>query len=86
MEIIVTTREDLKNLLTEILIAYKPIIPKIKTSEEEYITKKQAANFLQVSLATIDNYRRQGKIKSYKVGANVRFKKSELISSVTNQG
>jgi excisionase family DNA binding protein len=87
MEIILTTKEDLRILFKELLEENKQKQINTSTkSKEEFLTKKQAASLLKVSLATIDNYRRNNLIPSHRIGNNVRFKKSELISSVTDQG
>jgi len=45
------------------------------------ITKKQAAALINCSVSTIDNARRAGKIKAYRIGAKaVRFEKSEVLN------
>lgn len=49
----------------------------------EYLTKKEAAELLKCSIATIDNYRRSGKLKRYNhLGHIVRFKRSELMEAM----
>lgn len=48
---------------------------------EARITKKQAAALINCSVSTIDNARRAGKIKAYRIGAKaVRFEKSEVLN------
>ena len=53
-------------------------------NQNELLTRKEAANYLNVSVATIDNWTRIGKIIKHYNGTAVRFKKSELESSFTN--
>lgn len=82
--LIITTPTELKELITEAIKAIpysEPIIT--KEVDESLLDKKQAAKMLNVSLATIDNYRRNGMIPSYRIGSAVRFKKSELLRSIT---
>jgi predicted site-specific integrase-resolvase len=56
----------------------------IDTSEEqehsEYLSIQEAAAFLGVSRASLDNYARAGRIHRYELGAPVRtrYKRSEL--------
>ncbi len=47
----------------------------------ELMTKRQAAEYLQVSLPTIDNYLRRGLLPAYKLpgGRLVRIKRSDLL-------
>lgn len=84
MEImILTTKEQIKELFAEI-IKFEPeqVAKDSCQNNVDFLSKKDAANYLQVSTNTVDNYRRKNLIKSYKIGNNVRFKKSELIEAV----
>lgn len=83
MELIITTQKELKSIIQEVIQDQQRQISKPET-QEEFISKKEASKLLQVSTATIDNYRRNGILPSYRIGANVRFKRSEVISSLTN--
>ncbi len=47
-------------------------------SNDELLTRKEAAQFFKVSISTIDNWRREGKIISSGIGSKVRFRRSEL--------
>ena len=85
MELVVIPKSELEELLKSIIsLNSKPKAP-IKEAEiiENLLDKKQAAKLLNVSLATIDNYRRNGLIPSYRIGSAVRFKRSELIEAIT---
>ena len=44
-------------------------------------TKKEAADFLSVTEATIDDWRRLGFITSQKLGNRVYFRRSDLINA-----
>jgi hypothetical protein len=54
-------------------------------SEEtgELLSRKQAAEFLQISMVTLDRYRKQGLIESTKrIGKPVWFLKSKLMDAL----
>lgn len=53
-------------------------------AEPELLTRKQAAEFLHVSLATIDNLTRAGILQKHFVGSLPRFKRDELRQALDN--
>ena len=73
-------REELESFFTQKEAKEENILP---DSQPEYLTKKEAAELLKCSIATIDNYRRSGKINRYNhLGHIVRFKRSELLAAI----
>ncbi|MCK4518492.1 MAG: helix-turn-helix domain-containing protein [Candidatus Omnitrophica bacterium] len=56
-------------------------MPKTHTNTKlNYMTPKQAAEFLNLSLSTIKNYIYSGALKSYKTpGGHHRIKKEDLV-------
>lgn len=46
---------------------------------EEFLTAKQVSKLLGVSLVSIHKWKKQGKLKFYRFGSRVRFKKSEIL-------
>ena len=50
---------------------------------DELITRQQAADLIGVTLPTLHTYTRRGIIPTYRIGRNVRFKKSEIIESLS---
>jgi len=73
---------EVRNLLREELESFFKTEKETKQPEPqpEYITKKEAAKLLKCSIATIDNYRRNGKLKRYNhLGQIVWFKRSEVL-------
>ncbi len=83
MELIITTKDDLRRIILE---AIKESSSEKPSSEpkELLIDKKEAAKILGVSVPTIDNYRRNGILPSYRFGNRVRFRYSEVINIVDN--
>jgi excisionase family DNA binding protein len=45
---------------------------------EGYLTKKEAATYLNVHPETIRRWAKQGKLRAYRFGTVVRFKKEDL--------
>ena len=58
----------------------------------ELLTRKEAAKLLSISLPTLLDFTKSGKIIGYRIGTRVRYKRSELeqslkqIQSVKNKG
>ena len=52
-------------------------------NHSELITRKQAAQMLNLSLPTLREYTVRGIVPSYRVGSRVRYKKSEVINCLT---
>jgi len=50
--------------------------------DEEYLTRKDTAKTLGVSLPTVDAYTKDGILKGYRVGSRVRYKKHEVEASL----
>lgn len=45
---------------------------------DEYVTRKEAAKLLKVSLITISDWNKKGILNPYRLGNLIRYKKSEL--------
>ena len=56
------------------------------SSENEimFLTRKETAEFFQVSLVTIHQWTNDGLIKQYKIGNRTYYNKSELIEVLLN--
>ena len=50
--------------------------------EEEFLTRKQTASILGVSLVTLSEWTKEGKIKGYRIASRVRYKRSEIEKSL----
>ena len=75
MEVMITraVRESISKLATQ-----QPT-----DNQSELITRKQAAQMLNLSLPTLREYTVRGIVPSYRVGSRVRYKKSEVINCLT---
>ncbi|RLD86129.1 MAG: DNA-binding protein [Bacteroidetes bacterium] len=49
----------------------------------DFITRQETAEILNVSLSTLLNWRKAGIITAYRIGNKVRYKKNEILDSLT---
>ena len=50
-----------------------------QSTEETLLTAKETAKLLGVSLVSIHHWKKEGKLKFYRYGSRIRFKKSEVL-------
>ncbi len=79
-EIIVTTKEDLKNILIEVLNENKQETP--TPQDNELLTRNETAKMLGVSLVTLNNWSKRGIIQSYRINTRIRYKRGEILQSL----
>jgi excisionase family DNA binding protein len=77
-KIILTTETELKNLIKEILIELKP------KEQTPFISRSQTCKLLGLSLPTLGKYTKDGKIQSYKIGSQIRYKRDEVLTCLEN--
>jgi hypothetical protein len=84
-QIILTTPEELKEIINGILLPqYEAIRKTLSNSDpEEIFNTEQAAKFLGVDASTLWHWRQQGKIPVYGIASKRFYKKSELLSCLT---
>jgi len=49
----------------------------------DFITRQETSKILNVSLSTLLNWRKAGIITAYRIGNKIRYKKSEILDSLT---
>ena len=57
----------------------------IEKTNEPYLSRKEVAKMLKISLPTLNEWSKQGILQSYKKGNRVLYKTSEIEEAV-NQG
>ena len=70
--------DGLKSLISEAVREELAAIPK---KENKFLTRKDMAEKLRVSLPSIDKMIGAGKLKAYRVGGRILFKEDELTLS-----
>ena len=82
------TPNDLANLINE---GIKKELSEFKKAlnpddlQSPHLTRRQTAEFFGVSLNCVNDWRRKGIIKDYKVGQRTYFKRSELMQVMFNK-
>jgi len=88
-ELIITTPEQLKNVVSEAIkaeldrqlqtlaAAQAPTDP-----NDEVLTREDAAAYLHITLPTLNTYTKSGKVKGYRLGGRVFYKRSELTDAL----
>jgi len=51
--------------------------------ETEFLTRKEAAKILGVSLPTLLDWTKTGRVQGYRIATRVRYKRAELETSLT---
>jgi excisionase family DNA binding protein len=80
--------EDLKreisdNVTKRISEVLAEFMKDLKSKQEpEFITSKEAANILKVTLPTLYDWRKKGIISAYRIGNKIRFNRQELLDSL----
>lgn len=73
------TREVTRAMRTEVaaMPTTQPAAP------EEVLTRDQAAQLLGITLPTLREYTHRGLVNGYRIGTRVRYKRSEVVASLT---
>ncbi len=81
-------RDELQDLIMDSMASFMEAFTEEYTSvppQERYINRKIAAEIASVSVSTIDNWGREGKIERYHFGGSVRFHLPELLEYLKKQ-
>lgn len=76
------TIEDLQNLIRSTVREEIQIALEKKPDENKYLTRKEAATLLKISVPTLHQYTKIGIIKGSRIGTRVLYKLKDLESSM----
>ncbi|WP_319229692.1 helix-turn-helix domain-containing protein [Draconibacterium orientale] len=76
-------RNDIKNIVAETIRENQP--EQTTAKDAEYLTRKETAAKLHISLVTLHRITNQGLIKSYKIKGRVLYRADEVTGCVTEQ-
>jgi len=62
-----------------------PKVKELDQTDKPHLTRKQTADFFDVSLNCINDWSKKGILKPFKVGQRTYFKKSDLLKVMFNQ-
>ncbi|AOW20594.1 helix-turn-helix domain-containing protein [Urechidicola croceus] len=76
-------KEIVEDVATHISVILEEIVSKIQPKQNsEFITSKEAASFLQVTLPTLYDWRKKGIVIAYRIANKIRYKRSEIENSL----
>jgi excisionase family DNA binding protein len=67
---------DVRTELKELVLNFQP------KKQPEYLTRKEVAKILKVSLVTLSDWNKKGVLKPYRLGNLIRYKTTELEESL----
>jgi excisionase family DNA binding protein len=67
---------DVRTELKEIILNFQP------KKQPEYLTRKEVAKILKVSLVTLSDWNKKGVLKPYRLGNLIRYKTTEIEESL----
>lgn len=79
----ITTRDELKQILSEILLEIQK--PQINADVSNRLTRRQASRFLDISYQTMYNWTRSGIVKEHGAGKKKFYLRSELMEVIRNE-
>ena len=71
---------DVLAKLTPLFPATPP--PSTSNKTEKYLTRKEVAALISVSLPTLHKYTTTGRIKAYRINRQVRYKECEVLAAL----
>ena len=82
MDNIIFSQFTLDELATAVAAKIKTDLPpatEAAPADDEMLTAKEVSKLLGVSLVSIHTWKKDGKLKFYRYGSRIRFKKSEVL-------
>ena len=75
---------EFKNLIRDaVLNAISEVTPQHQEKEStELLTRNETAKYLGVSLPTLNDWTKTGKVKGYRIGGRVRYKKVDVLNAL----
>ncbi len=53
--------------------------------DNDYLSRKRNLQILGISLPTLNDYTKRGLVPSYRIGARIRYKKEEVLKSLSHR-
>ncbi|MBK9477330.1 MAG: helix-turn-helix domain-containing protein [Bacteroidetes bacterium] len=88
MEKIMLSPITIDELATVIQMTVKREFETINNSQKpepdnDYLSRKETCKILGISLPTLNDYTKRGLVPSYRIGARIRYKKEEVLKSLS---
>ena len=65
-------RETIRREFIEFAKDFQPKEPTV------YLTRREVQKMLNINMGTLDNWTKQGKLKAYRIGARIYYKRHEV--------
>jgi len=90
MEKLILSPITLDELATVIQMTVKREFETIHNSQKpepnsDYLSRKETCHILGISLPTLNDYTKKGLVPSYRIGARIRYKKEEVLNSLSHR-
>ena len=84
MKIVTISTDELRDLINQSVLEalHKPAA---KQLEEELIKRKDVAKIFKISLVTLNEWMKTGKIPYYRISSRIFFKKNEILGLLEAQ-
>ena len=77
------TAEDLRSIITDVIEGkLNQMLPKA-VEPEEFMTRKEVATFLRISLTTLGDYTNRGILIGHQIGSRILYLREEVKSCVS---
>lgn len=75
----ITPQQLTSNILKDVRAELKEIVQNFQPKKQpEYLTRKEVAKILKVSLVTLSDWNKKGVLKPYRLGNLIRYKREEI--------
>lgn len=77
--------EQLKEIVTSAIskgLSENSFLNQKPNEEPELLTRKQVAKLFSISLPTLSEWTKQGRVRAYKINTRVRFKRAEIMDQL----
>jgi excisionase family DNA binding protein len=78
------TVNDLLLQIGQIIDAKISNLPPKENHQSGYLSRKEVAKLLKITLPTLHDWTKLGYLKAYKIGTRVLYKESEVIKTLEN--
>lgn len=78
----ITPEELVARVVNELKQSQQLANPQTISQPEEYLTVKDVAELFHISIATVNNWKREGILVAYQIGGKIFFKRAEIENSL----
>lgn len=77
------SEEELSSMIeNSVITAFLKLKSQEEPKKDKLLSRQEAAILIDVSLPTLNEYTKSGKVKGYRLGGKVKYKESELLEAM----